>query len=118
MSLIRAALIVVSLCFLVVIVRLVRKKHLTLKYSFLWLGLGIAILICALLPVIPYRLSDLLGFEAPSNFIFLVATFFLLAIALSLSIVVSKQQRRIVTLVQELALMKSEEGRAEHEGEQ
>ncbi len=43
---------------------------------------------------IPYALSDWLGFDTPSNFIFLVAIFFLLAIALSLSIIVSKQQRR------------------------
>lgn len=105
LSFIRIGLIIVSLFFIAVIARLVKRKHLSMKYSFLWLILLLVILLCALLPVVPYRLSDLLGFGMPANFIFLVAIFFLLAIALSLSIIVSKQQRKITTLVQELAIL-------------
>lgn len=107
MSLIRAALLIASLIFLVVIVKLVASKRLTMKYSFLWLGLILVIIVCGLFPIIPYTLSDWLCFEAPSNFIFLVAIFFLLAIALSLSIIVSKQQRKITTLVQELSILEN-----------
>lgn len=105
LSLIRILLIVISLVFAVVIARLVKKKRLSMKYSFLWIALLFVVFLCAVFPVIPYRMSDLLGFESPANFIFLVAIFFLLAIALSLSIVVSGQQRKITTLVQELALI-------------
>lgn|GEM_PF-1424762 len=105
LSIIRIALIVTSLAFVAVIVRLVKRKQLTMKYSFLWIILLFVILLCAVLPVIPYRVSDILGFETPANFIFLVAIFFLLAITLSLSIIVSKQQRKIATLVQELAIL-------------
>lgn len=107
LSPIRILLIAVSLIFMAVIARLVKKKHLSMKYSFLWIALLLAVLLCAVFPVIPYRMSDLLGFESPANFIFLVAIFFLLAITLSLSIVVSKQQRKITTLVQELALLEN-----------
>lgn len=112
LSIIRIVLIVTSLAFVAVIVRLVKRKQLTMKYSFLWIILLFVILLCAILPVIPYRVSDLLGFETPANFIFLVAIFFLLAIALSLSIIVSKQQRKITTLVQELAIL---DNRTKHE---
>lgn len=105
LSIIRIALIVTSLAFVAVIVRLVKRKQLTMKYSFLWIILLFVILLCAVLPVIPYRVSDILRFETPANFIFLVAIFFLLAITLSLSIIVSKQQRKIATLVQELAIL-------------
>lgn len=105
LSIIRIALIVTSLAFVAVIVRLVKRKQLTMKYSFLWIIMLFVILLCAVLPVIPYRVSDILGFETPANFIFLVAIFFLLAITLSLSIIVSKQQRKIATLVQELAIL-------------
>ena len=105
LSFVRIGFVIVSLLFIAVIVRLVKRKYLSMKYSFLWLILLFVILLCALLPVIPYRLSDLLGFGVPANFIFLVAIFFLLAIALSLSIIVSKQQRKIATLVQELAIL-------------
>lgn len=78
-----------------------------MKYSFLWIILLFVILLCAILPIIPYRISDILGFETPANFIFLVAIFFLLAIALSLSIIVSKQQRKITTLIQEVAILEN-----------
>lgn len=105
MSPVRILLIAISLVFIAVIARLVKRKHLSMKYSFLWIALLLVVLLCAMLPVIPYRMSDLLGFESPANFIFLVAIFFLLAISLSLSIVVSKLQRKITTLVQELALL-------------
>ena len=107
MSLIRFSLIVISIAFLLVIARLVKRKHLSMKYSFLWIGLLAAICVCAVFPIIPYAASDLLGFEAPSNFIFLVAIFFLLAISLSLSIIVSKQQRRIAAIIQEFALLEN-----------
>ncbi len=107
LSIIRLGLIIVSLVFVAVIIRLIQRKHLSMRYSFLWLILLLVILLCALLPIIPYRFSGLLGFEAPANFIFLVAIFFLLAIALSLSIIVSKQQRRITTLIQELAILEN-----------
>ena len=107
MSLIIAALLLASIIFLVVIIRLVATKRLTMKYSFLWLGLILVIIVCGLFPIIPYALSDWLGFDTPSNFIFLVAIFFLLAIALSLSIIVSKQQRRITTLIQELSILEN-----------
>lgn len=107
MSVVRIALIITSLAFIFVIARLVKRKQLTMKYSLLWIILLFVILLCAVFPVIPYRISDLLGFETPANFIFLVAIFFLLAIALSLSIIVSKQQRKITTLIQELAILEN-----------
>lgn len=107
MSIVRIALIATSLAFASVIVRLVKRKQLTMKYSFLWIILLFVILLCAILPIIPYRISDILGFETPANFIFLVAIFFLLAIALSLSIIVSKQQRKITTLIQEVAILEN-----------
>ena len=100
-------MIATSLAFASVIVRLVKRKQLTMKYSFLWIILLFVILLCAILPIIPYRISDILGFETPANFTFLVAIFFLLAIALSLSIIVSKQQRKITTLIQEVAILEN-----------
>ena len=51
MSLIRAALLIASLIFLVVIVKLVASKRLTMKYSFLWLGLILVIIVCGLFPI-------------------------------------------------------------------
>ena len=93
LSIVRIAMIATSLAFASVIVRLVKRKQLTMKYSFLWIILLFVILLCAILPIIPYRISDILGFETPANFIF--------------SIIVSKQQRKITTLIQEVAILEN-----------
>ena len=52
-----------------------------------------------------YSISSFLGFETPSNFIFFIGLFFLLAISLSLSSIASKQALMIKNLVQEQALL-------------
>lgn len=58
----------------------------------------------SLFPEPIFQLSYFIGFESPSNFIFIIALFFLLAICLSLSIIVSRQALRIKNLVQNQAL--------------
>lgn len=104
MSMTRIALVILCLVFLVVILAMVKKKQLTMRYSLLWICLSITMLICALFPQIVYLFSNFVGFMTPSNFLFFVAIFFLLAISLSLSVIVSRQQRRITTLIQQLAI--------------
>lgn len=104
MSMTRIALVILCLVFLVVILAMVKKKQLTMRYSLLWICLSITMLICALFPQIVYLFSNFVGFMTPSNFLFFVAIFFLLAISLSLTVIVSRQQRRITTLIQQLAI--------------
>ncbi|WP_324248894.1 DUF2304 domain-containing protein [Eggerthella lenta] len=82
--------IVLCVAFFAYVVHLVARERLLLKYSLLWMALTIAILLCALFPQPLYSISSLLGFETPSNFIFFIGLFFLLAISLSLSSIASK----------------------------
>lgn len=100
--------IVLCLLFLVYVVRLVAKERLLLKYSLLWLLLAVVVLVVACFPRISYWLSGLLGFITPSNFIFFVGLFCLMAIALSLSVIVSRQTLRIKDLTQRIALLEHE----------
>lgn len=96
---------ILCIAFFAYVVHLVAREKLLLKYSLLWMALTIAILLCALFPLPLYQISALLGFETPSNFIFFIGLFFLLAISLSLSSIVSKQASMIKNLVQEQALL-------------
>ena len=100
--------IVLCVAFFAYVVHLVARERLLLKYSLLW----IAILLCALFPQPLYSISSLLGFETPSNFIFFIGLFFLLAISLSLSSIASKQAIMIKNLVQEQALLAKKLGAA------
>ncbi len=100
-------IVVVVFCVLLLlfILRLVAKERLLLKYSLLWLVLGIVLLLMATFPEVLFDMSSALGFETPSNFIFFVGLFCLLSIALSLSVIASKQTLMIKTLTQRLALL-------------
>lgn len=98
----------VSFIFLLCIMRLVHKKKLLLKYSLLWLALGLLIIFTSLFPGLIYQLAPVFGFQLASNFLYLLAIFFLLAITLSLSIVASKQATYINAIVQEIALLEKE----------
>lgn len=105
---IRVCLGVVSVAFCIYVLRLVARGRLLLKYSLLWLLLCLALLVCALFPGIVYTVSGLFGILAPSNFVFLVAIAILFVIALSLSVVVSKQVNSIKNLTQHVAILEKE----------
>lgn len=101
----RIVVVITCVVFLAAVSRQVAHGKLLLKYSLLWMTLAVASILVALFPNPLFAVSSALGFEAPSNFIFFVALFFLLAICLSLSIIVSKQALRIKNLVQQEALI-------------
>lgn len=105
---IRICLGILSVAFSAYVLNLVAKGRLLLKYSLLWLILCLAMLICAIFPGVVYALSDLTGITAPSNLVFLVGIAILLAIALSLSVVVSKQVLSIKNLSQRIAILEKE----------
>lgn len=100
----RIIVIIACVAFVFFVAKQVVSRKLLLKYSLLWLVLALITFLCALFPEPIYWLSGVLGFDVPSNFIFFGALFFLLAICLSLSVVVSKQSMRIKNLVQTLAM--------------
>ena len=76
--------IILCVAFFAYVVHLVARERLLLKYSLLWMALTVVIVLCALFPQPLYSISSFLGFETPSNFIFFIGLFFLLAISLSL----------------------------------
>lgn len=90
------------------VIRLVMKKRLRLKYSLLWLALSIIALLCALFPGPIFALAHLFGFVVPSNLVFFLAIFFLLALCLSLTVIVSWQARDIRQLIQEIAVINNQ----------
>lgn len=88
-----------------VIIRLVMKERMLLEYSLLWLILALALFFSALFPDVLFFLSAAFGFIAPVNFVFFIGLFCLLAIALSLTLIVSRQAIKIKNLVQRLAIL-------------
>lgn len=102
---------VVSVCFLLLlyVMLMVKRDNLQLRYALLWLSLAVIMMLCSLFPHLLFSITGLFGFATASNFIFLIGFLFLLSIALSLSMIVSKQANSIKNLTQRLALLEYEQ---------
>ena len=99
--------LIASICFLVLVVRCIRKQHLSVNRALLWIVLSIAGIVAALVPAWVYFLTNLFGFELPVNLVFFACIFFLVVTALSLSMVASSQTDMIRGLVQEVSLLRA-----------
>lgn len=110
----RATLIVIVVIFNIIVLSVLKKKKIETKYALLWILSSALLLLSALFPNMLDKLSYILGFEAASNMIFLFGFFILLYINFILTLVISKQRKNIVTLIQEVSVLKY---RFEHEVE-
>ena len=63
----------------------------------------------AAFPQIAYWFSGLLGFEAPSNFVFLYAIAVLIMREFSMTVKVARMRLRLNSLIQEMALSEKEQ---------
>lgn len=108
MIILRMIVVLVCILFMALVFKQVSRGRLLLRYSLLWLSLAVITIVSSIFPEPLYSLAYLLGFDTPSNFVYFAALFFLLAISLSLSAVVSKQAVRMKGLIQRIALIEKE----------
>lgn len=94
-----------AVVFLVVILWLLKKGRLTVRYSIIWLMAGGALLVFAVFPYIVLVLRDWLNMEMPVNIIFTLVLAFVLLLLLSLSTIVSGFAEKLKRLAQENALL-------------
>ena len=94
-----------AVVFLVVILWLLKKGRLTVRYSIIWLMAGGALLVFAVFPYIVLVLRDWLNMEMPVNVIFTLVLAFVLLLLLSLSTIVSGFAVKLRRLAQENALL-------------
>lgn len=101
----RVFLVIGVLVYLLIIIHLLRKKDLNLKYSLIWLFSGIVMLIVSLFPEIIYKLSNILGIYDVTNTVFMVEGVFVLFILLSITSIVSHLNEKNRKLVQKIGLL-------------
>lgn len=101
----RLTLIVAVICYFVIILYFLKQKALDLKYTLLWLVAG---LVMGILVVVPELLSSIIrifGIQDNMNGLFIFGIGFIIMILLSLTSIASRQNRKIRTLTQELAIL-------------
>lgn len=95
----------VSLVFLVYIIKKIVNGKLREEYSIIWLTIVFIILLFSIWREGIELISSLLGIYSAPNFIFTVAIFFIYIYLIHLSIVNTKQQSSIKSLIQRVALL-------------
>lgn len=90
---------------LLVTLDLVRRKHLREKYSMLWLGIFVLLIGFSLSGSLIDRVAEYLSVGYPPSLIFIAGIFCIILLLLMLSVIVSHQMDRIITLTQKIALL-------------
>lgn len=101
-------LIVLLIVQIVLIIRTLRKKKMAMKYASVWILIILLMFIVTIFPNLLFVVSDFFGFETTSNMVFLLGFFFLFYMCFIQTLSLSKQKQEIVTLVQEISILKEE----------
>ncbi|MEG0168038.1 MAG: DUF2304 domain-containing protein [Ruthenibacterium sp.] len=101
----RIALLLGSFVYFGIILLMLKRKRLTVRYSIIWLLSGAVFLIFAIFPYTVLVLRDLLKMEMPVNVVFMLVIAFMLLLLLSLSSTVSTLSEKQKRLTQTVALL-------------
>lgn len=101
----RLTLIVAVVCYFIVILYFLKQKALNLKYTLLWLVAGLVMGILVAVPELLVLIIHIFGIQDNMNGLFIFAIGFIIMILLSLTSIASRQNRKIRTLTQELAIL-------------
>lgn len=99
---------VVVIMAIALLINMIRKNKLELKYCLLWFLLGIAILTFDCFPQLTVELASLLGIGQPVNLLFFAGFCFSLLIIFSLTAAVSRLSVKVKILTQEIALLEKQ----------
>lgn len=92
-------------CFLLMILQLLHRRSLHLRYALTWLFSSIVMLFAVLFPELPAFVARRIGIVEPVNAVFLLQGLFVMLILLSLTAIVSRLSERNKKLVQNMALL-------------
>ena len=99
--------IIVGILFLVMMIELIRKNKVALKYALLWLFSGILLLLLAIFPQLLDGMARMIGIYSPVNALFAVLLCCGLVLMISFSVIMSGNKKAIVRLTQEISLMEN-----------
>lgn len=104
----RVFLLICAFFVLVFVIRKIKKSEFEIMDAIFWLLFIAVLLLLAIFPDIAYLLSNILGFDSPSNFVFLCVIAILLIRVFSLNAKVAHLRAKTNSLIQEIALREKE----------
>jgi hypothetical protein len=106
-----------AVAFMVLILELIRRNRLQERYSVIWFVAGVAMLAGAAFPDLLRLLAQAMGVRDVTIALFSLLFLLLLGLALSFSVIASRQAEQITRLAQEQALETAREDGAALDGD-
>ncbi len=98
---------VTAILLLVLIFELLRRRQLREKYTVLWLGVGLIVLVLGLFPKLLDRLAVAVGVVSGVSLVLFMGVVFLLVVCIHLSWESSRLEEETRTLAEEIALIRT-----------
>lgn len=106
-STLRVVLFFAIILYFFLVVHLLKKRRLDLKYTLLWLILGVVMIVFVAAPKLMTMISSLFGIAEDVNTLFLIAIAAITIILMALTSIVSGQKDAIRKLVQANGLLEN-----------
>lgn len=102
--LLRGVLIAASVLTTLLIMRKIRKEKMMIEESLFWIGFSFMLIVFSIFPQIVFKMSDMVGTQSPSNFIFLFIIFVLIVRMFQMSMKISQLEAKFKDLVARMAI--------------
>lgn len=104
----RLVLSIIVIAYFIFVIRFLKKQILSLKYTLIWLFMGVVMGLLCIFPELLYLVTGCLGIKSPINGLFLIGIFLAFLISMSLTAIVSGQNDKIRRLAQENAMLEKQ----------
>lgn len=101
----KVSLLAAVLVFFIIVLSMLKRRRLALKYTLLWLLTGVVMLIFVVFPELLQSLAGFIGAQTLMNTLYLLIIGFILVLLMMLTSIVSKQTERIAFLAQANAIL-------------
>lgn len=101
----RLSLIAAVICYFIAILYFLKQRALNLKYTLLWLVAGFVMGVLVAIPELLVKIIRIFGIQDNMNGLFIFMIGFIILILLSLTSIASRQNSKLRTLTQELAIV-------------
>lgn len=102
----RIVLIVITIIYLITLIRRLKNGKLQLSFSIFWIFTGVVLVIIAIFPIIVQSISELFGFQTTANMLFLITIFIAYYLIFELTLKLSQENKKNTALVQEISILK------------
>ncbi len=102
--LLRGVLVAASVLTTLLIMRKIRKEKMMIEESLFWIGFSFMLIVFSVFPQIVFKMSELVGTQSPSNFIFLFIIFVLIVRMFQMSMKISQLESKLKDLVARIAI--------------